>query len=113
MSDAIKRKVSGIMKQLVPGFLIAYPTASSRIMRIPAAESGRGWLPDSLPFRMLHIDVDLLRGKRGPQKAFFADFERCVGERQARTRTIDPEKVRFACSCREDAIVGQKHPCER
>ena len=29
--------VSGIMKQLVPAFLIAYPTASRRIIRMPDA----------------------------------------------------------------------------
>jgi hypothetical protein len=33
----MKSKVSGIMKQLVPGFLMAYPTASSRIILMPAA----------------------------------------------------------------------------
>ena len=35
-SEAMKEKVSGIMKQLVAGFLIAYHTASSRIMRMTA-----------------------------------------------------------------------------
>jgi hypothetical protein len=35
-TDVIQLRDSGIIKQLVPGFLIAYPTASSRIIFIPA-----------------------------------------------------------------------------
>ena len=37
VSPAMKSKVSGIMKQLVPGFLMAYPAASRRIARTPEA----------------------------------------------------------------------------
>ena len=34
---AMKANVSGIMKQLVPAFFIACPTASSRIVVMPAS----------------------------------------------------------------------------
>ena len=41
VSSAMKSNVSGIMKQLVPGFLMAYPAASSRIARMRAAANSR------------------------------------------------------------------------
>ena len=60
-----ERRRLGIMKQLVPAFLMAKPTASSRIARMPAP--CRRWRMHwrvLLRSGMRHVDVDLIARER-------------------------------------------------
>ena len=73
----MKSNVSGIMKQLVPAFLIAYPTASSRITRDARGLERAEDLVEVPPaLRMIDIDIDLL-GVKVVQSSRRAAVLRC------------------------------------
>ena len=57
------------MKQVVPGFLMTYPTASSRTIRTPVAREARA--SRVISDRVAgdgDVEVDLLRPFRGPER---------------------------------------------
>ena len=56
----------------------------------------------------IRVNVDLLRGETDPNQAGLA-CELVVGERQARTRTVDAGQILFGGAVREDGAHGQEH----
>ena len=54
------------------------------------------------------VNINLLRGEAHPDQARLAG-ELVVGERQARTRTVDAGQVLFGGAVREHGAHGQKH----
>ena len=56
----------------------------------------------------ISVDVHLLRGEADPYQTGLA-AEVVVGERQARTRTVDAGQVLFGGAVREHGAHGQKH----
>jgi hypothetical protein len=58
------------------------------------------------------VDVDLLRGEGGPDQALAAVRECVRGERQPRTRPVQPHQILLGGPLREGAGEGQEHPVE-
>src|SRR2546427_7106239 len=56
----------------------------------------------SFAFGVMHIDIDLIAGKVGPQKALLAFLELVLCERQTRTRPVQLKQLGFA-------RAGSKH----
>src|SRR5207248_49204 len=56
----------------------------------------------------LHVDIDLLWCKRGPQEAPSAVLHSHVGEREAGPRAIDPQQIGLAGAAWEDPVECQE-----
>ena len=102
-------KVSGIMKQLVPCFLMAYPTASKRTVLMPCFQRRPGSLAVAQPAPGLHIQVDLFAGECCPQEGFLS-VRQGVGEWQTGTRAVNLARSCFGCAVGEHVAVRQEHP---
>ena len=102
--------VSGIMKQLVPAFLTAKPTASSRIARMPASCSRSRMLARyRLRFGMRHVDVDLIAREGGPEQNLVPTRGLVCSEGKTRPWGVQREQIRLARTVGKHAPIGQKH----
>ncbi len=105
----MKSKVSSIMKELRPALLHGVadrvePHHAHAVCR----KDSQDVLEVADPFRMVHVDVDLLGRERRPEDALRAVGERHGREGQAGSWAIDREQVLLAGAVREYAVEGQE-----